>query len=299
MGVIYKITSPTNRIYIGQSINFLKRLGEYKRCARYAYDSIAINSIKKYGFEAHTFEIIEEVENSLLSEREIFWIKELNTYWKDNERGMNMTRGGEAGCGSWIHDIERRKRQSKRFSGKGNPFYGKTRSKEWRDKKSKEVSEYNLKVGKKIPEWGVKKGRLLVMKPVLCYDSRGTFIKEFASYTDAGKSIGVAPSRVWESMSGRRSQCSGWHFREKIQNYPLIIDVSNAKKQTVKRPVYWLSEDLEPIAEFASAKEASDFFGIPKTTINRAAQYNDLHPIRTGHIFIYKDEYLDEYRLTA
>jgi group I intron endonuclease len=298
MGIIYKITSPTNRLYIGQTTNYPKRLGDYKRCSRYKGKSIVHNSIKKHGYDSHSFEIIEECENDVLSEREIFWIENLQSYYWHNERGMNMTRGGEVGSGSWMHDIERRKRQSKIFSGAGNPFYGKRHSDEFIKKKSKEVSEYNKKNGVKVPEWGVEKGRIKVMQPCLSYDKNGVFVKEFDSYTDAANFFAIGkPSRVWESISGRRSQCSGFHFREKTENYPLIIDVTGVKQQNIKRPIYWLSDDLEPIIEFPSAKEVSDFFGIPKTTINRAAMYNDMNPIRTGHIFLYKDMYLEEYCL--
>jgi group I intron endonuclease len=71
---IYKITSPTSRIYIGQSINIENR--------KYAY-SIGnnnlkrqpkiYNSIKKHGIENHTFEILEECTIGQLNERETYW----------------------------------------------------------------------------------------------------------------------------------------------------------------------------------------------------------------------------------
>jgi hypothetical protein len=41
--------------------------------------------------------------------------------------------------------------------------------------------------------------------------------------------------------------------------------------------------------EHPSAQEASEYFLIPKTTINRAAMYNNGKPIRTGYQFYYKD----------
>lgn len=56
---IYKITSPTNKIYIGSSINIEKRKKDYKYA--YCYKQIKIyRSLLKYGFEAHKFEIIHE-----------------------------------------------------------------------------------------------------------------------------------------------------------------------------------------------------------------------------------------------
>lgn len=69
---IYKITSPTNKIYIGQSMNVRRRLDQYKRleCKR---QPKLYSSLSKYGFDNHIFEIIEECPESYLDELEIWW----------------------------------------------------------------------------------------------------------------------------------------------------------------------------------------------------------------------------------
>jgi len=69
---IYKITSPTNKIYIGQSIDIDDRFRKYKNlnCNR---QTIIYNSLKKYGWEQHVFEIIEECPVDKLLERETYW----------------------------------------------------------------------------------------------------------------------------------------------------------------------------------------------------------------------------------
>jgi len=69
---IYKITSPTNKIYIGQSIDVDDRFRKYKNlnCNR---QTIIYNSLKKYGWKQHTFEIIEECPVDKLLERETYW----------------------------------------------------------------------------------------------------------------------------------------------------------------------------------------------------------------------------------
>ena len=56
---IYKITSPSGKIYIGQSINIEKRINSYKYSASIKQRKI-YNSIIKYGIEYHDFTIIEE-----------------------------------------------------------------------------------------------------------------------------------------------------------------------------------------------------------------------------------------------
>ena len=69
---IYKITSPTNKIYIGQSVDIDDRFRKYKNlnCNR---QTIIYNSLKKYGWEQHIFEIIEECPADKLLERETYW----------------------------------------------------------------------------------------------------------------------------------------------------------------------------------------------------------------------------------
>lgn len=291
MGVIYKITSPTGRVYIGQTINFLKRMGDYKRCVRYGSGVMVVNSLRKHGVDNHKFEVVEQVENGLLNEREIFWINELKTYWKDSPLGMNMTRGGESGSGPWKHDTERVKKWSEKIKGKGNPFYGKKHTEEFKKNKSKEVSEYNKKNGVQVPEWGVEKGRNVIRRPVVCYDSNGIFLKEFVSVTQAADYLCVDHGSVTMVCLGERTHANRYIFRYKTENYPLKIAVGELKKQTVKRPVLTLTPEYEIVCEYPSAKEVADFWGIPKTTINRAAMYNWLVPIRAGHVFIYKDLY--------
>jgi len=299
MGVIYKITSPSGRIYIGKSINLKKRIKDYKyQCE--TRKSIVHDSIRGYGWDNHTLEIIEECANELLSEREIFWIKELNSYWQDNPNGgMNMTRGGEVGGGSWMYDVERRKNQSEKFKGEGSPFYGKKHTEENKRIVGEKARKRNLENGHTVPKWGAEKSRLTIIKPILCYGNDGGFIKEYESSNEAARKLEISRGSVTDSLLHNTWSFGKYFFRYKTEEYPLQIEVGKIDTKTVRRPIYWLSEDLEPIFEFPSAQEASDFFGIPKTTINRAALYNDLNPIRTGHIFLYKDMYLDEYKLVS
>jgi hypothetical protein len=90
---IYKITSPTNKIYIGQSTNIENR--------KYYYNSIKCdkqpklyNSLLKYGWEQHIFEVIEECLEEQLNEREIYW----GNYFKVlGENGLNLRLGDANG----------------------------------------------------------------------------------------------------------------------------------------------------------------------------------------------------------
>ena len=53
---IYKITSPTGKVYIGQSIEIEKRWMRYKNITKSVKKQPAIyNSLLKYGSENHIF----------------------------------------------------------------------------------------------------------------------------------------------------------------------------------------------------------------------------------------------------
>ena len=94
---IYKITNIINdKSYIGQTTDYKRRFTEHKALGygqektKYLY-----NAINHYGIENFLFEVIEgPIEN--YNEREKYWIKQYNTYFKaDNAWGYNMTEGGE------------------------------------------------------------------------------------------------------------------------------------------------------------------------------------------------------------
>ena len=64
---IYKISSPSNKIYIGQSSNIKKRFNNYKNLHCKGQSKL-YNSLKKYGWEQHKFEIIHELPEDVTQE---------------------------------------------------------------------------------------------------------------------------------------------------------------------------------------------------------------------------------------
>jgi len=71
---IYKITSPTGRVYIGQSVSVKRRFSEYKSSKnRKGSQPILYRSFKKHGVENHTFEILEECNVEELNCKERYW----------------------------------------------------------------------------------------------------------------------------------------------------------------------------------------------------------------------------------
>lgn len=70
---IYKITSPSGKIYIGQSTDIDKRFKRYKQVTQCVHQIALKNSFNKYGVLNHLFEVIEECSSEKLNERERYW----------------------------------------------------------------------------------------------------------------------------------------------------------------------------------------------------------------------------------
>jgi group I intron endonuclease len=149
---IYKITSPNGRIYIGQSIDIQRRFRFYKNhnCKG---QPILYASFKKYSAKNHIFEVVEECPINELDTKERYW----QEYYDVLNGGLNCNLA-ETTDKPKIHSEETKKKISesnkgKKFSeeskqkmsetkkittiGKGNSFYGKTHSDEFKMYRSK------------------------------------------------------------------------------------------------------------------------------------------------------------------
>lgn len=93
MGIIYKVTNNfNNKIYIGQTIQpYQKRWNHHLEESKLGSETKFHRAIRKYGKDAFRVEVIEEIPNEDLNEREIYWIDYYNSY----NNGYNSTPGGD------------------------------------------------------------------------------------------------------------------------------------------------------------------------------------------------------------
>lgn len=105
---IYKITSPTDKVYIGQSVDCEKRKDTYSRGHCRSQQRL-FNSIVKYGWDSHRFEIVVECDKSRLSELEKYYVDLYGTF--NNENGLNIRDGG--GNRAAISEEQKRKTSEK------------------------------------------------------------------------------------------------------------------------------------------------------------------------------------------
>lgn len=95
---IYKITNIiTKKLYVGQTKRSIQRRfkSHISEANRNLYDTYLHRSIRKYGKENFTIELLEECNSDNISKREIFWIQTLNT---KAPNGYNLHEGGFGGC---------------------------------------------------------------------------------------------------------------------------------------------------------------------------------------------------------
>lgn len=82
---IYKITSPTGKVYIGQSINIERRFMTYNR-SKFIEQPRLYNSFFKHGVINHKFEIICECSIYELNEKERYY---QDLYYVLGNKGLN------------------------------------------------------------------------------------------------------------------------------------------------------------------------------------------------------------------
>ena len=97
MGYIYKITNIINgKLYIGQTKKTIEeRFQAHLKNAKNHINRYLYDAMNKYGYNNFIPSLIEECEDNLLDEREIYWIAFYNT--TDKKFGYNMTIGGGGG----------------------------------------------------------------------------------------------------------------------------------------------------------------------------------------------------------
>lgn len=89
---VYKITSPVNKVYVGQSVNIHKRWGDYRGLHNCNEQYLLYNSFKKYGVSEHKFEILQACSPIELDAVEKHYVELFNCL--NREFGLNIRHAG-------------------------------------------------------------------------------------------------------------------------------------------------------------------------------------------------------------
>lgn len=89
---IYRIISPTGKIYIGQTIDFELRIKHYQKL-RCKNQTKLYYSLNKHGFKNHAIGIVRECSHEELNKFEKYYIDLWNTF--NSKFGLNLRDGGD------------------------------------------------------------------------------------------------------------------------------------------------------------------------------------------------------------
>jgi len=191
------ITSPTNKLYIGSTINITKRFNFYKNynCKQQIK---LYNSFRKYGVENHIFEIVMEttIEEMYKYETLIGWGFDV---LGDNGLNLKLPKLGDI-YSSISEDVKSK-------ISKGNS--GKIRSREVKIKIS------NSRKGYKQSETHKEKSAKARMKSVIQFDKDNNFIKEWESAKLASKELNLNRIGIMTCCNGLYKTSGGFIWKYK------------------------------------------------------------------------------------
>ncbi len=218
---VYKISNNENgKIYIGITSQGVD-VRWYKHCSDANTDSNfpIHNAIRKYGkenFQVDVIEVIEDKDYDYLKEREIYWIKEFDSY--NREIGYNLTLGGDGTFGRFHSEETKDKIRQKALE------------REVSDKTRKKMSESQKKVKRDYSalarlsnkRWEnlEEREKASINNPnnrqILQYNIDLNFIKEFRSAAEAGRSINKGHQNIATCARGKLKTAYGfiWKYKE-------------------------------------------------------------------------------------
>lgn len=214
--VVYKHTSPSNKVYIGitsQSPN--RRWGNGNGYKAQAY---FWNAIQKYGWDNIKHEIIfDNLTKEEAEQKEI----ELIASYKSNDvnYGYNMSIGGESGSKGYRYSDEQKKHMSYVHKGEKNGMYGKQHTKISKEKNRIKHLKENLspdtilkmsaaKKGKKRDRCSVEKQIETISKKVVCIEK----MIVYKSVKKASALTGIDSSCISKVCRGKRKTAGGFHW---------------------------------------------------------------------------------------
>lgn len=226
---IYRIISPSNKIYIGQSKCIKRRLKDYQIIKNSVNQGILHRSFLKYGIENHKFQILfEECLNlNQANEKEIEFIK----IYKDLNISLNIREGGN-------ENVSHLKKSVIKFDLNKNFI------KEY-ESVSEAALHNNLNTSNishcifnnlgysggflwlfkkdyldgKLPNWK-NKGKSRFWRKVNKFTLKGEFIKSYINIVEAAKDSNVSDMEIRQNLKNKTKRAGNFIFSESLTVKP-------------------------------------------------------------------------------
>ena len=219
---IYKIINKKNNVvYVGQSENLNTRFNRhiYRLKRNEHHNESMQRAFNKHGEDIFEYEIIEEVELELLTEREKYWIDYYGGINSNNNYNFKDPLLNE--YSDYI-----KKKQSKKISGENNPNWGNKWTEEQKEKMSK------FKKGKTLEE--------------LMGKERAELTREKMSKSQTGrKHPEEVKEKIRKANSGEKNPSYGKGYKQLGENNP-----NWGNKSINRKPILCLTKSGDLIKEY-------------------------------------------------
>lgn len=272
MGYIYKITNLINKKpYVGKTVNTISaRWAKHKNEAFNQNSASLIHcAMRKYGIENFIIEELEKCSDEFLNEREQYWIKTINSHFK-NGYGYNMTIGGDG-----IQQYS-----DAQFLELWNQGFN-------CDKIAKILSCCSRTVSHRIAaiigpnavtQRRIETGR----KSVLQYDLNGNFLRSWSSMLEAQKQLGLSAGSITACCQKKYTQTGGSLWKAADDDTPVEQLMINYAKSKNCNAVDKIDKDGNILATYPSASAAARENGTNSQAITNICNHKYGHKTTHG-----------------
>ena len=229
---IYKIVhKESGMTYIGQSIDVDRRINSHINWIKNPTRNInrhLYNYAKKYGIEGFEFIVIEECDESVLDERELYWFEKFKDMCFNVRPNPVTNRGVKRSEKFCIENSERQKKRmsdplklekhrevikkrsksSKWLNAMKEVTKNRANNKEWLDKNQKMPSSKEVNERRRVTNFLSGASR-----PVASYTKDGIFVESYVNVAQAVNSVNGRRGNITSCLNGRLLTSSGFNWK--------------------------------------------------------------------------------------
>lgn len=271
---IYKLISPSGKVYIGQTYSIHERFTYYKNLKKPTSQRWLSSAILKYGFDSFIKEVLFfNLSKENANKKEIELIK----FFKDVNISMNISSGGEGNDSlskivykvNNLGEILNVYKSATEAGYQNNITQGQICS---AIERKTYYTKQNFYIYKDLYDNGDFEKRLTqgynLRSPVIQLTKEGEFIKKYESLKEAAKSLGVSKESIRNATTKDLNRsCKGYLWiLEKDYNDKMKY-AYNKKLHHKCKSVKAINKQEEEMLYFKSILEASKALNVERTSI--------------------------------